>query len=169
MVKRIVVALALCFSCSSLWSMHPITKAMHYLNALIAYLQTGYYQSQLDDAIQLGNCAYVQKLLACDIDINEPYGEDGTPLHKAAAFGEDAIIKVLLIAGARVDARDEDGKTALEIAHERNNHESAELIKSYAANPVRTLKELCMNVVRRRRYAYQDKLNSLPKDLQEEL
>jgi ankyrin repeat protein len=36
-----------------------------------------------------------------------------TPLHRAAAFGEGSTIQLLLDAGAKVDARDANGDTAL--------------------------------------------------------
>lgn len=36
-----------------------------------------------------------------------------TPLHRAAAFGTEATIELLLAAGARVEARDMNGETPL--------------------------------------------------------
>jgi ankyrin repeat protein len=36
-----------------------------------------------------------------------------TPLHRAAAFGTEATIQMLLDAGARVDAKDMNGDSAL--------------------------------------------------------
>ena len=69
----------------------------------------------------------VRVLLANGADVNlatKPSVETGsfmrdcrtkgeTPLHRAAAFGTDATIELLLAAGARTDARDANGETPL--------------------------------------------------------
>ncbi len=47
-------------------------------------------------------------------DANGADAETGeTPLHRAAAFGTEGTIELLLAAGARVDARDMTGETPL--------------------------------------------------------
>lgn len=46
---------------------------------------------------------------------------DSTPLHLASAKGHDAIVRLLLDCGATIDRRDENGKTALDLAIE-NGH-----------------------------------------------
>lgn len=48
-------------------------------------------------------------------------GQRSSSLHYAACFGRPAIAKVLLRHGANPDLRDEDGKTALDKARERND------------------------------------------------
>jgi uncharacterized protein len=53
-----------------------------------------------------------------------------TPLHRAAAFGESETIKLLLDAGAVIDARDANGDTPLSWA-------------SWYARPVVILRQLC--------------------------
>jgi len=69
----------------------------------------------------------VRVLLAHGADVNRattPRAETGcfmrdcrtkgeTPLHRAAAFGTEATIDMLLAAGARLDARDANGDTPL--------------------------------------------------------
>ena len=69
----------------------------------------------------------VRVLLAHGADVNlatRPSAETGsfmrdcrtkgeTPLHRAAAFGTEATIELLLGAGARIDARDANGETPL--------------------------------------------------------
>ena len=69
----------------------------------------------------------VRVLLAYGADVNvatRPSAETGsfmrdcrtkgeTPLHRAAAFGTTATLELLLHAGARIDARDMNGETAL--------------------------------------------------------
>lgn len=53
-----------------------------------------------------------------------------TPLHRAAAFGTEATIELLLAAGARIDARDANGETPLSWA-------------SWYGRPDAVLRKLC--------------------------
>lgn len=48
-------------------------------------------------------------------------GQRSSSLHYAACFGRPQIAKVLLRHGANPDLRDEDGKTPLDKARERND------------------------------------------------
>ena len=50
-----------------------------------------------------------------------PPGQRSSSLHYAACFGRPAIAKVLLRCGANPDLRDEDSKTPLDKARERND------------------------------------------------
>lgn len=44
-------------------------------------------------------------------------GNDGrTPLHVAAAAGDDAVVALLLLKGANAAMRDKEGKTPLDLA-----------------------------------------------------
>ena len=64
-------------------------------------------------------------------DVNK--GQRSSSLHYAACFGRPAIAKVLLRHGANPDLRDEDGKTPLDKARERNDEghrEVAALLQS---------------------------------------
>lgn len=54
--------------------------------------------------------------------VNERDSKQGTPLHYAVLGGERACVVTLLDAGARVDARDSMGATALDIAHDKFIH-----------------------------------------------
>ena len=64
---------------------------------------------------------------------NRVVGQRSSSLHYAACFGRPAIAKVLLRFGANPDLRDEDGKTALDKARERNeegHREVADILQS---------------------------------------
>jgi hypothetical protein len=58
-----------------------------------------------------------------------------SPLHVAAARGSDMIVEMLIRKGADLNATDQDGRTALDVA-ERNRHdEIATLLRNNAALP----------------------------------
>ena len=62
-------------------------------------------------------------------------GQRSSSLHYAACFGRPQIAKVLLRFGANPDLRDEDGKTPLDKARERNDEghrEVASILQSPA-------------------------------------
>merc|ERR1712015_451281 len=61
----------------------------------------------------------VEFLCAKGADVNK--GQRSSSLHYAACFGRPGIGKVLLRHGANPDLRDEDGKTPLDKARERND------------------------------------------------
>jgi ankyrin repeat protein len=60
-----------------------------------------------------------------------------TPLHSAAAGAHSAIVKLLLAAGADPNARQPDGFTPLDAAHENGDDESAEALLAAGATPRR--------------------------------
>lgn len=53
--------------------------------------------------------------------VDNSVGQRSSSLHYAACFGRPTIAKVLLRHGANPDLRDEDGKTPLDKARERND------------------------------------------------
>ena len=57
------------------------------------------------------------------------------PLHYAAIFGNKDIVDLILDAGADVDAKDSNGKTAYEVAKEKGNNQTADAIASRSPNP----------------------------------
>jgi hypothetical protein len=61
----------------------------------------------------------IDVLLELGANVHHAGGSLGTPLHTAASSNRDARIEKLLTAGAKVDAPDRHGKTALEVALER--------------------------------------------------
>jgi ankyrin repeat protein/serine/threonine protein kinase len=62
--------------------------------------------------------AVVKVLLAHSADVNARTRGNQTPLHRAAEWGRPQIMQALLAAGADPNSRDDDGKTALDIAKE---------------------------------------------------
>lgn len=56
-------------------------------------------------------------------------GLRSSSLHYAACFGRPQIVKTLLRYGANPDLRDEDGKTPLDKARERNDEGHREVIQ----------------------------------------
>ena len=72
-------------------------------------------------------------LLENGADANYRYGPGYTPLLTAAANGHLNIVKDLLVHGADIHAKANDGKTAVSIAEERKHPEVAEFLRSKGA------------------------------------
>ena len=66
---------------------------------------------------------------AAAIDLNHPDNWGNTPLMLASANGKPEVVRVLLAAGADKDLRDNDGKTALDLAIEQNKDACAALLR----------------------------------------
>jgi ankyrin repeat protein len=84
----------------------------------------------------------VQQLLANNIDVNARYANDLTLLMWASGPDENVpepqaieVVSYLLDAGARVDDRDDRGRTALMIAAEGSHAEIASLLLARGADP----------------------------------
>jgi ankyrin repeat protein len=58
-----------------------------------------------------------------------------TPLHWAAKYGHDAVVELLLEAGARVDAPDRDGMTPLHRAAEKGAERAVKAMLKHGADP----------------------------------
>ena len=56
-------------------------------------------------AIEGGNEAVVEFLLACGVDVNSVGGWGSTALHQAASYGHETIVKLLIEHGAHLEAR----------------------------------------------------------------
>ena len=89
---------------------------------------TGY--NALTASVAGGHIELVKWLLACGMDENYLYGPGYTPLLTAAANGNLEIVKLLLTAGADPYAKTNDGKSALDLATERNHPALAEFLKT---------------------------------------
>jgi ankyrin repeat protein len=71
-------------------------------------------ESELHQAVRLGDSARVAALLAADgVRVNEVDWLDQTALHCAAMGGRDALVRELLSAGADPGTLDESGCTPL--------------------------------------------------------
>ena len=90
-------------------------------------------QTLLNWASAFGTQEMVEYLCQKGADVNK--GQRSSSLHYAACFGRPQIAKVLLRFGANPDLRDEDGKTPLDKARERNDEghrEVASILQSPA-------------------------------------
>ena len=90
-------------------------------------------QTLLNWASAFGTQEMVEFLCKRGADVNK--GQRSSSLHYAACFGRPAIARVLLGYGANPDLRDEDGKTPLDKARERNDEghrEVASILQSPA-------------------------------------
>ena len=90
-------------------------------------------QTLLNWASAFGTQEMVEFLCLKGADVNK--GQRSSSLHYAACFGRPAIARVLLRFGANPDLRDEDGKTPLDKARERNDEghrEVASILQSPA-------------------------------------
>jgi ankyrin repeat protein len=76
-----------------------------------------------------GNTEIVGILIAKGVDPNAVYHNDLTALMWAAGFGKTSTVKVLLDAGARVDLKDDRGKTASDMAREGKFEETVKLLE----------------------------------------
>jgi ankyrin repeat protein len=72
----------------------------------------------------------VRLLLGAGVDPNATYAHALTALMWAAGYGRTDTADALLKAGARVDLRDDRGKTALDIAREENFPETVKLLEA---------------------------------------
>ncbi len=72
----------------------------------------------------------IKVLLAHEADVNALRRDHQTPLHRAAERGRPQIMQALLDARANPSVRDENGKTALDLAIAGNHSECAALLRS---------------------------------------
>lgn len=80
---------------------------------------SGIHMSPLGYAIEKNDKVMIEALLKRKADVNLKDQESGeTALMYAARYSSSEVVKVLLDAGAEVNARDKDGRTALSIAEE---------------------------------------------------
>eukprot|EP00080_Pristionchus_pacificus_P012573 PDM72593.1 hecd-1 [Pristionchus pacificus] len=78
-------------------------------------------QTLLNWAAAFGTAEMVVYLCEKGADVNK--GQKSSSLHYAASFGRPDVTKMLLARGGNPDLRDEDGKTALDKARERNEED----------------------------------------------
>jgi ankyrin repeat protein len=89
-----------------------------------------------------GELDIVRQLLGQDLDVNARYANDLTLLMWASGPDQSVaepqaldVVSYLINAGARIDARDARGRTALMIAAEGNHTEIARLLLAHGADP----------------------------------
>jgi hypothetical protein len=92
----------------------------------------------LYDSVRHGNITDAKRAIEMGADVNyvyEPEVYGLTPLHIAAYYAQDNIIKLLIDSGCEINPVSVDGKTPLALAEERHNRESTiELLKGSGAS-----------------------------------
>ncbi|MDP8255127.1 MAG: ankyrin repeat domain-containing protein [Candidatus Alcyoniella australis] len=84
----------------------------------------------LHRAVGAGHLEIARELIAAGADVNVRTGAFGwTPLHIAAAKGNDEMVGLLLDSGAEVNATDENQHTPLDYALAKGNEQTAELLR----------------------------------------
>lgn len=97
--------------------MRMLLKTMVVLCAVLAGMPLS--AADIHEAAAVGNLASVSALLASDSRlVRAKTATLVTPLHYAAVRGHPAVAKLLLDAGADLEARTEDGRTPLQFAFE---------------------------------------------------
>lgn len=94
----------------------------------------------LEEAATLGDAGAVALLVACGANVNLRSDEGIAPLEAAAGSlegDEPGIVQTLLLAGARADAQDAGGRTALMAAAERGHVRSLVALVRAGADPRR--------------------------------
>ena len=66
--------------------------------------------------------------------VNVPDAEGQTPLHLAAAAGDDVMVAYLLDRGAEIDAQDVNGETPFHLAARANHLETVRVLTGRGAN-----------------------------------
>jgi len=72
-----------------------------------------FHKSPLIDAVERGDEKEVSNLIDLDVDVNETYVCNVTPLIVATKHGHEEIVEKLLEAGAQVDLKDSLGRSSL--------------------------------------------------------
>lgn len=92
------------------------------------HIVSTYDSTPLNVAISKGDIETVKKFIEYGADVNET--SDGmSPLMTAARYNKVEIIKILISKGAHLDAKAENGYTALKYAQISNAKEAFELLK----------------------------------------
>ena len=86
--------------------------------------------SELCNAIAKGDLESVKKFIEYGVNVNEQ-SNGSTPLMLAARYNKVEILKVLIAKGAKADAKDNNGKTALQYAVNSNATEAVAYLKQF--------------------------------------
>src|SRR5262245_55366800 len=93
-------------------------------------------EPELTMAVRDKNIGKVQTLLSRGVDVDErDEGGQQTPLMRAAQVGGPKIVRLLLAHRADVNARDDEGSTALTFAVKRGDITIARLLLERGADP----------------------------------
>jgi E3 ubiquitin-protein ligase HECTD1 len=84
-------------------------------------------QTMLNWVAAFGTREMIEYLCRRGADVNR--GQRSSSLHYASCFGRPSIVRLLLKYGGNVDLRDEDGRTALDKARERQDEGHQEVVE----------------------------------------
>ena len=84
-------------------------------------------QTMLNWVAAFGTREMIEYLCRRGADVNR--GQRSSSLHYAACFGRPSIVRLLIKYGGNVDLRDEDGRTALDKARERQEEGHQEVVE----------------------------------------
>ena len=97
----------------------------------------------------LGSPVIAQRLLQAGANVDLPDAYGNTPLLIASYYGHTQFLSLLLAHGAEITARNDEGDTALSVAHSKETREifRRELVNQNSApqhaGAARRLKSLC--------------------------
>jgi len=92
-------------------------------------------EQQVFDFAAKGELDKLKKLLAANPTLLQSRGNfDWTPLHYAAAYGQNAVVKYLLNSGADAKAEDENSFEPVAIAAQRNHPDTVKIFREAAGN-----------------------------------
>lgn len=83
-------------------------------------------------AVQLGKARAVETLIQLGVNINRRHAT-ATLLHWVTFFGQKKVAKLLIGAGAKINAEDDSGKTPLSWAIRENHTQIAALLRRHGA------------------------------------
>ena len=95
----------------------------------------------IHQAAEEGNIEAVKQHLAAGMDVDVKDKKGRTPLHRVSGSGYNKEIAELLITkGADVNAKDEDDRTALDLAIRFKRTETADLLRKHGGKTKKELK-----------------------------
>ena len=95
----------------------------------------------LHDATRTGDIEVVKQHIAAGTGVNAKTALDKrTPLLLAAWYGHKEIVELLIAEGADVNAKNDEGKTPLDMAIDRKRTETADLLRKHGGKTGEELK-----------------------------
>jgi len=85
-------------------------------------------RTALMTAAKNGQDTVVEKLVSAGADVNDKDKREFTALMDAASNGQGAVVEKLILAGASLVLRNNDGKTALNLAEMKEHHTTVKLL-----------------------------------------
>lgn len=114
--------------CGCICKASSIWKVVYFLDVVQRHLALPQFSLLSKTPLMcISSAAQVEFLCERGADVNR--GQRSSSLHYAACFGRPSVVKTLLLHNADSSLKDEEGKTALEKAKERNDDGHREVVK----------------------------------------